>query len=52
MNAEQVESILKEATGNPDSGPIAEWIPAMARAIVEAINPATEKRVMKAAETR
>jgi hypothetical protein len=52
MTVEQVESILNEVTGNPESGPIAEWIPAMARAVADAMNPATEKRVMKAAETR
>ena len=52
MNVEQIEKILKDATGDPSTGPIAEWIPAMAAAVVAALAPATEDRVLRATETR
>ncbi len=55
MNAQQIEKILKDATGDPTSGAVAEWIPAMAEAVAAALAPATEadeKRIVKASETR
>jgi glutaminase len=55
MNVEQIEKILKDATGDPTSGPVAEWIPAMAEAVAHALAPAPatdEKRIVKASETR
>jgi cytochrome c5 len=43
-------------TGNPSSGPIADWSPVIAEAIDELINgkpeaPAKENRVVKASDT-
>ncbi len=52
MTVEQIEKILKDATGDPTSGPVAEWIPAMAQAVATALAPATEDRVMRATEKR
>jgi glutaminase len=55
MNVEQIEKILKDATGDPTSGAVAEWIPAMAQAVAHALAPAPvtdEKRIVKASETR
>lgn len=37
----EIEGILRTATGDPSSGPIAEWIPAMAQAIANHLNPPT-----------
>ena len=53
MNLEQIEKILNDSTDNPSSGPIAEWIPVMARALASALSPSqAEVRVLKATETR
>ena len=56
MNLDQIEKILKDATGDPSSGPVAESIPAMAAALLAALTPAPaaadEKRITKATETR
>ena len=35
----EIEGVLRAATGDPSSGPIAEWIPAMAAAIASHLNP-------------
>jgi hypothetical protein len=52
MNVEQIEKILNDSTGNPSSGAVAEWIPVMAAAVAAALAPATEDRVLRAAEKR
>lgn len=52
MTVEQIEKILKDATGDPTSGAVAEWIPVMAAAVAAALAPATEDRVLKAQEKR
>ena len=54
MNLEQIEKILNDATGNPSSGAVAEWIPVMAEALASALSPsqADGKRIIKASETR
>ena len=53
--AEIKKAILKVA-GNPESGPIKEWAPIIAKAIAELdtppLQPAKEKRVITAEETR
>lgn len=53
--AEIKKTILKVA-GNPESGPIKEWAPILAKAIAELDTPplqtAKEKRVITAEETR
>ena len=35
----EIEGVLRATTGDPSSGPIAEWIPAMAAAIASHLNP-------------
>jgi hypothetical protein len=54
MNRDQIEKILKDSTGDPSSGVLAEWIPVMAEALASALSPsqADEKRIVKASETR
>jgi hypothetical protein len=49
-----IEGAIKGATGDPASGAIHDWTPAIAQAIDELINgkPATENRIIKAKETR
>lgn len=51
-----IDAAIRKATGNPISGPVSDWTPAIAEAIDELINgkaaPAKETRVVKAAETR
>ena len=52
MTLEQIEKILKDATGDPSSGAVWEAIPVMAAAVAAALAPATEDRVLKAQEKR
>lgn len=49
-----IEGAIKGATGNPASGTIHDWTPAIAEAIDHMINgtPATDNRIIKAKETR
>ena len=35
----EIEGVLREATGDPSSGAIAEWLPAMAQAVADWLNP-------------
>jgi hypothetical protein len=48
---EIIDAILTTA-GNPTAGPIQEWVEAFADAIISLDAPITEKRVVKAEETR
>ena len=45
--AEKIEGVLRDATGDPSSGPIAEWIPAMARAVAAYLAPAVKDQPSK-----
>jgi hypothetical protein len=49
-----IEGAIKGVTGDPSSGPIHDWTPAIAEAIDHLINgaPAAETRIVKAKETR
>lgn len=49
-----IETAMRTAAGNPDSGIVADWIPALAAAVDELVNPKakTETRVIKADEVR
>lgn len=50
-----IETAMRTAAGNPDSGILADYIPTLAAAVDELVNPKpakVEARVMKADETR
>jgi hypothetical protein len=49
---EQIIDAILTTAGNPTAGPIKEWAEAFADAIVSLDTPVTEKRVVKAEETR
>jgi hypothetical protein len=52
MNRSEIEAIIKEATGNPDTGAIHEWTPKIADALAEAMNPKTRTKTKNETETR
>jgi hypothetical protein len=53
MNKAEIKAALLKATGNPESGAIADYADAMATAIAELFNPSTEvKKYEPAKETR
>ena len=57
MNINDIETALRSAAGNPDSGAVADVIPAMTAAIADLAGltpkaPAKEKRIIESAETR
>jgi hypothetical protein len=54
MNKTDIETAMRNVAGNPDSGTLSDWIPALAAAVDELINPKpkTETRVIKAEEIR
>lgn len=54
MTRDQLRQIAAQAVGNPDSGPVAESLDAIADAINEALNPnaTRETRIVKPTETR
>ena len=51
-----IDAAIRKATGDPISGAVHDWTPAIAEAIDELVNgkaaPAKETRIVKAAETR
>ena len=54
MNEKDLEQVMLEALGNPDSGQVRDYVPLLAAAVASALNPKAEpeQRVIKAAETR
>jgi hypothetical protein len=42
MNRSEIEAIIKDATGNPDSGAVHDWTPIIADALDAAMNPKPE----------
>jgi glutaminase len=50
----EIETAMRTAAGNPDSGILADYIPTLAAAVDELVNPKakTETRVIKADEVR
>lgn len=38
-DATKIEGAIQKLTGNPTSGPIAEWTPIIAAGLAEAMNP-------------
>lgn len=54
MDQKQLESVMLDALGNPDSGQVRDVLPLLAAAVASALNPKkdTEQRVVKPAETR
>jgi hypothetical protein len=51
VTRDQLEKILKDATGDPDSGPLKEWIPALADALDAELNPKPKAKPNDLAET-
>ena len=55
-NRSEIKAAILRATGNPTSGPIADWADAIADAVAEIDSPTShrkiEKRVVAAAEVR
>lgn len=39
MTRDQILDAMLDATGHPSSGPVAEWLPALADAVDAALNP-------------
>lgn len=54
MDKKQIEDVMLEALGRPDSGQVRDVVPLLAAAVASALNPKqeTENRVVKPAETR
>lgn len=54
ISKSDIETAMRTAAGNPDSGILADYIPTLAAAVDELVNPKAkvESRVMKADETR
>lgn len=54
ISKSDIENAMRNAAGNPDSGLLADYIPTLAAAVDELINPKqkAEARVLKADETR
>lgn len=55
INKTDIENAMRTAAGNPDSGLLADYIPTLAAAVDELVNPKpakVETRVIKAEETR
>jgi hypothetical protein len=54
ISKSDIETAMRTAAGNPDSGAVADWIPALAAAVDELVNPKakTETRIIKADEVR
>ncbi len=50
MTRDELEKILKDATGDPDSGPLKEWIPALADALDAALNATPKPKKFDSAE--
>lgn len=52
----EIKNVILRVTGNPESGPIKEWAPIIAKALAELdtppLQPAKEKRVIVPDETR
>lgn len=43
MTRDQILDTMLDATGHPSSGPVAEWLPALADAVDAALNPTQPK---------
>lgn len=54
MDQKQIEDVMFEALGRPDSGQVRDVLPLLAAAVAEALDPKpkSEQRVVKPAETR
>jgi hypothetical protein len=54
MNQQDIEQVMLDALGNPESGQVKDHIPLLAAAVDAALNPkpAAERRVVKPEETR
>jgi hypothetical protein len=54
ISKSDIETAMRTAAGNPDSGIIADYIPTLAAAVDELVNPKAkvETRVIKADEVR
>jgi hypothetical protein len=54
MDQKELERVMLAAVGDPVSGAVRDYVPAMAAAVAQALNPkpAKEDRVIKPAETR
>lgn len=39
MTRDEILDAMQDATGHPSSGPVAEWLPALADAVDAALNP-------------
>lgn len=47
MNAEQIAKVMADAVGNPSSGPIADAIPALSKAVADHLAPAEAEQDAK-----
>lgn len=54
MDQKQLEDVMLDALGRPDSGQARDVVPVLAAAVAAALNPKQqpEQRVVKSAETR
>ena len=54
MDQKQIENVMMDALGRPDSGQVRDVLPVLAAAVAAALNPKKEpeQRVVKPAETR
>lgn len=56
MTRDEILETLRDASGNPETGPVAEILPALADALDETLNPKPkpkkEERILTAPETR
>lgn len=56
MTRDEILETLRDASGNPDTGPVAEILPALADALDATLNPKprteNETRILTAPETR
>lgn len=50
MTRDQILDVLQDTTGHPSSGPVAEWLPALADAIDAALNPKPKAKRFDTAE--
>jgi hypothetical protein len=52
VNRSDIERIIKETTGNPDTGAVHEWTPKIVDALDAAMNPKTRTKTKNETETR
>lgn len=50
MTRDQILDVMRTAAGDPDSGPVKEWLPALADAVDAALNPKAKPAKFDSAE--